>query len=80
MAGAIRTSQDYSAGLMVAVYKLGAGRFILNTLRLRENLGSHPAADRLLNNLLRFAARDANQPLTDLPADFEAQLKSIGYQ
>ena len=80
VAGAIRTSQDYSAGLMMAVYKLGAGRFILNTLRIRENLGSHPAADRLLNNLLRFAARDANQPLADLPADFEAQLKSIGYK
>ena len=80
MAGTIKASQDYSSGLLVAVNELGAGRFILNTLRIRENLGSHPSADRLLNNLLRFAAGERQKPLADLPADFEAQLKSIGYK
>ena len=80
VAGAIKASQDYSSGLLVTVNELGAGRFILNTLRIRENLGSHPAADRLLNNLLRFAAGERQKPLADLPADFEAQLKSIGYK
>jgi hypothetical protein len=59
VAGAIKASQDYSSGLMLAVYKLGAGHIILNTLLIRENLGTHPAADRLLLNLLRYAARDA---------------------
>ena len=58
VAGAIKASQDYSSGLMVSVYPFGAGRFILNTLLIRENLGSHPAAERLLRNLLRSAARD----------------------
>jgi hypothetical protein len=57
VAGAIKASQDYSAGLMLAVYKLDAGRVVLNTLLIRENLGAHPAADRLLLNLLRHAAR-----------------------
>ena len=80
VAGAIKASQDYSSGLLVTVNDLGAGRFILNTLRVRENLGSHPAADRLLNNLLRFAAGERQKPLVDLPAGFEAQLKSIGYR
>ncbi|MHB8522845.1 MAG: glycoside hydrolase family 2 protein [Limisphaerales bacterium] len=80
VAGAIKASQDYSSGLLVTVNDLGAGRFILNTLRIRENLGSHPAADRLLNNLLRFAAGAREKPLADLPADFEAQLKAIGYK
>ena len=56
VAGAIKASQDYSSGLMVAVYESGAGRFILNTLLIRENLGTNPVAERLLRNLLNYAA------------------------
>jgi hypothetical protein len=80
VAGAIKASQDYSSGLMVSVYDLGAGRFILNTLRIQQNLDKHPAAERLLRNLLNYAARDRDKPLADLPADFQQQLKAIGYQ
>jgi hypothetical protein len=54
VAGAIKASQDYSSGLLLAVYKSGRGRFILNTLLIRENLGTHPAAERLLRNLLNY--------------------------
>jgi len=79
VAGAINTSIDYSAGLLVSVHSLGAGRFVLNTLHIRENLG-RPAADRLLLNMLRYGARDVEQPLADLPPDFDAQLKAIGYR
>ena len=79
VAGAINTSQAYSSGLLLSVYNLGAGRFILNTLRIRENLGTHPAAERLLRNLLRYAARDAGKPLADPPADLDAQFKAFGY-
>jgi len=59
VAGAIKASQDYSSGLMLAVHELGAGRFILNTLLIRENLGTNPAAERLLRNLLNYAARQS---------------------
>ncbi len=79
VAGAIKASQDYSSGLTVAVYKLGAGRFILNTLRIRENLGTHPSAERLLRNLLRYGARDAKLPPAALPANFDEQLKAMGF-
>ena len=79
VAGATNTSVDYSAGLMVSVHSLGAGRFVLNTLHVRENLGRNPAADRLLVNMLRYAGRDAAKALLDLPADFESQLKTLGY-
>jgi hypothetical protein len=79
VAGAIKASQDYASGLMVSVHALGAGRFVLNTLLIRENLGRHPAADRLLCNLLNYAAADAGKPLAGLPADFDQQLKSLGY-
>ena len=53
VAGSINTAIGYSSGLTVAVYKLGAGRFTLNTLRIRENLGNDPVAERLLRNMLR---------------------------
>jgi hypothetical protein len=52
VAGAIKASQDYASGLMLSVHRLGAGRLVLNTLLIRENLGRHPAADRLLVNLV----------------------------
>ena len=56
VAGGINASQGYSAGLMLSVHQLGTGRFILNTLRIRENLGTNPVAERLLRNLLNYAA------------------------
>ena len=80
VAGAIKASQDYSSGLMLSVHDFGAGRFILNTLHIRENLGTHPAADRLLLNLLRYATRDLSQPPADPPPDFAAQLRTFGYE
>ena len=80
VAGAIKASQGYASGLTVSVYKLGKGRFILNTLRIRGNLGRHPAAERLLRNMLRYAARDVKKPPADLPPDFDKQLKALGYK
>ncbi len=65
VAGAVKASQDYSSGLTVAVYDLGAGRFILNTLRIRDNLGRHPAAERILRNMLNYAAHNTSEPLVD---------------
>jgi len=79
VAGAIKASQDYASGLMVAVYELGAGRFTLSTLRIRENLATHPVAERLLRNLLRYAAHDLDTPPADLPADFDGQLEKLGF-
>ncbi len=58
VAGEIKTSQGYDAGLTVAVYRRGKGRFIVNTLQIRPNLGRHPAADRLLLNMLRYGGRE----------------------
>ena len=79
VAGSINAALGYSSGLTVAVYKLGAGRFTLNTLHVREHLGDDPVAERLLRNMLRHAARDTDQPPAALPADFETQLKVLGY-
>ena len=78
IAGAIKASQDYSSGLMLATHDFGAGRFVLNTLRLRENLATHPAAERLLRNLLLYAPRDSDAPPVELPTDFDRQLRDLG--
>jgi hypothetical protein len=79
VAGAIDASFGYQSGLTVAVCKLGAGEFILNTLLIRENLGKVPPAERLLRNMLRFASRDIAQPIAELPAGFDEHLKEFGY-
>ena len=56
--GALQTTGGYTAyrsDLVLCVQRSGRGRFMLNTLRIRENLGRVPAAEHLLRNLLNFA-------------------------
>jgi hypothetical protein len=79
IAASISTSLGYDAGTLLSVHALGAGRFVLNTLSIRPNLGTSPPAERLLRNLLRYAAADAAKPPAELPANFEKQLKALGY-
>jgi len=55
VAGSIRTSAGYVSGLLTSVHALGYGKLILNTLRIRENLGVDPVAERLLRNMLNYA-------------------------
>ena len=60
--GAITTSYGYNSGPYVAVHRHGAGRIVLNTLNIRENLGNDPVAERLLRNLLNYAAAKPAKP------------------
>ena len=61
----------YKSTLQTAGYDFGPGRFIFNTLRICDILGVDPVAERLLCNMLNYAARDLDEPLADLPADFD---------
>ena len=79
IAGGINAAQGYQSGLMVGRYTLGAGEFLLNSLRIRDNLGKVPQAERLLRNMLRFAERNTREPLADLPAGFDGELNAMGY-
>ena len=45
----------YASGVLVGAYRKGRGALVLNTLRVLEGVGRHPAADRLLLNLVRYA-------------------------
>ena len=80
VSGANRLSANYASGLHIAVYRLGAGRFILNNLLVRENLGRVPAAERLLRNMLNYAALEVDRPLAELPANFSEHLRTIGFE
>jgi len=80
--GAIQTSggnDDYRSDVLVAAYPFAAGRCILNSLNLRDNIGKVPAADQLVLNLLRHAAKDTQKPIADLPADLDDQLRTMGF-
>ena len=80
VAGAIDTSCGYHSALTVAVCNLGAGKFVLNALNIRDNLGKDPVAERLFRNMLNYAAQEIDKPLADLPADFDKQLTAMGYK
>jgi hypothetical protein len=80
VAGSIHTSCGYSSGLLLSVHEFGAGRFILNTLWIRENLGNVPVAERLLRNMLNYATANLNQPPAPLPDNFAITLKDMGLQ
>jgi len=80
IAAAIRAQCGYASVIHTASYKFGAGKFVFNTLKIRENLGTDPVAELLLRNLLNYAARDLDKPQAELPADFQQQLKAIGYE
>jgi hypothetical protein len=79
IAGATNASFYCGSSLLVAAYRFNAGRFLINSLLIRENLTKNPVADRLLRNMLRWAAADAAKPPVPLPANFDQQLKAIGY-
>lgn len=44
----------YASGVLVGSYGHGKGRFLLSTMEILENIDKHPAADRLLINMVRY--------------------------
>ena len=80
MVAGIRAQFGYASNVQTAAYNFGNGRFIFNTLRIRDQLGKDPVAELLLRNLLNFAGKDLKKQAADLPADFVQQLQAIGYK
>jgi hypothetical protein len=70
----------YASGLITAAYQFGGGRFLINSLRILEYVGSHPVADRLLLNMIAYAAELTRITPVPLPDDFEASLDALGYR
>jgi hypothetical protein len=78
-AGAINTTMGYSAGLTMTVHNLGAGKFVLNVLQIRNNLGPNPVAECLLRNMINTLAETLPGELAKVPDDFNQQLEKLGY-
>ena len=55
----------YASGVMMGAYRFGEGTFLVNTLGILENVGRHPAADRMMLNLIHHAAKTTQMPLAD---------------
>ena len=70
---------SYGSGAMVASYRLGAGRFILNTLNLCGNLDKNPVADRLLLNLVRYAQARRSPQTVKVPEKLRHRLMTEIY-
>jgi hypothetical protein len=83
VAGGIATSSFqtelgvYHSGLMVAEYPFFAGRFLVNTLPVREAIGSSPQAERLLRNMLVYMSRDLNRKQSPLPQNLASALAKL---
>jgi len=73
------TDGGYAAGVLLGAYKFAAGQFFVNSFGLLENLDKHPAADRLLLNLIQHASGSIQAAQASLPEDFASRLKKIGY-
>jgi hypothetical protein len=69
----------YAAGTMLSVHGFGGGKLVLNTFRILENVDNHPAADKLLINIIKHATSLVSPTLKPLPANFEAGLGDLGY-
>jgi hypothetical protein len=78
--GATRISHNYCSGIHVGIWNFGAGKFIVNTLNIIDNLHRDPAADKLLMNIIKFGTKDIDKPLEKLPADFDKMLVRIRYK
>lgn len=86
IAGAIGTSSFmtelgvYHSGLFVSEHRLGAGRFLLNTLKIGDQLGRAPQAERLLRNMIEYMASDLAAPVQPLSAATASELASLFLQ
>jgi len=70
----------YDCGVMLCSYPFKAGRFILNTFSVLEHVGKHPAAEKLLLNMINYANGLRSEQQSALPEDFDELLDSIGYK
>jgi hypothetical protein len=78
--GATRISHTYCSGIHLGVWPFGEGKFVVNTLHIKENLGKDHAAERLFCNIINYSSPDLKKPMSPLPENFDQTLKVIGYK
>jgi len=69
--------EGYVSGIMMGRYALGAGCFVLNTLNILDYVDGHPAADRLLLNLVAYAWGCTRKKTAVMSDTLEKRLQSF---
>jgi hypothetical protein len=67
----------YESGLTMGAYRLGAGWLVLNSLRIVEHVDQHPAADRLLLNLVGYAQGRVPREATPVSAALAKRIERL---
>lgn len=70
---------NYHGGILMGSYRFFEGRFLVNTFPVLDQIDRHPAADRMLLNLIQVTARKDTAPVAALPEDFDSRLREIGF-
>jgi hypothetical protein len=70
----------YYSGVLLGAYRFGAGRFLVSTFQILNQIDRHPAADRLLVNLLTYGGRQARKPAARAGRGLAERLAAIGYE
>jgi hypothetical protein len=70
----------YGTSLLLARFGFGHGRLILNTMNILDHVGAHPAADRLLLNLVRHGMTQTKGRMCKLPEELRANIDSLSYE
>ena len=70
---------SYASGTLLTSFRFNAGRFWVTAFPILAELGKHPVADRMLLNMIQYAASTMPQNLQALPSDFDQHLKAIGF-
>jgi hypothetical protein len=70
---------NYHGGILMGSYRFFEGRFLVNTFPVLDQIDRHPAADRMLLNLIQVTARKGTAPVAALPEDFNSRLREIGF-
>ena len=66
-----------NSGVLVGEYRFGNGCLVLNGLPLLPNLDRHPAADRLLLNLIAYGLSKRKESLARATGDVEEYFRTM---
>jgi len=67
----------YESGITMGAWRFGAGQLVLSSLKLIEHMDRHPAADRLLLNLVAYAQERVQPQAMPVSAAMEKRIERL---
>ncbi len=74
------TPGGYASGVLAWFLQIWSRPVFCQYLSILENIDAHPAADRLLLNLIQYAAASVQGPAVHFAGGFRPRLAEIGYK